>query len=138
MQLDLVFRALHLAAAILWLGGLTSVSLAAALAPDASRAELAGILRKVALRVATPAMVVAFVFGLSVLIPHFREQYAHAGWRHAKLTLVLVASALSGAVTGRLRRVAAGSAAPGPLRIFGILLGVLTLLIVALAVLKPF
>ncbi|NOY93856.1 MAG: hypothetical protein GXP55_21960 [Deltaproteobacteria bacterium] len=138
MQLDLVFRALHLIAAMLWLGGLTSLSLAAAMAPEASRSELAGVLRKIALRLATPAMLVAFVFGLALLIPHFRAHYAHAGWMHAKLTLVLVASGLSGAVTGRLRKLAAGQAAPGPLRVFGLLLGVLTALIVALAILKPF
>jgi putative membrane protein len=138
MHLDLIFRALHLMAGVLWLGGLTSLAFAAVMAPESSQAGLAAALRKVALRLSTPAMVVAFVFGLAMLVPHFRDHYAHAAWMHAKLTLVVVASGLSGAVTGRLRKVAAGQAGPGPLRIFGALLGLLMALIVALAVLKPF
>ncbi len=138
MHLDLIFRALHLMAGVLWLGGLTSLALAAVMGPESSESELAGALRKVALRLSTPAMVVAFVFGLAMLVPHFSSHYAHAAWMHAKLTLVLIASGLSGAVTGRLRKVAAGQAAPGPLRVFGALLGLCMALIVTLAIVKPF
>jgi len=115
-----------------------SISFAAVMTPASAQKEVAGSLRSLALRLATPAMVVVFVCGLAMLIPHFSAHYAHAGWMHAKLTLVLIASGLSGAVTGRLRKVAAGKAEWGPLRVFGIVLGVLTLLIVLLAVLKPF
>lgn len=138
MDFDLLLRALHLVGAVFWLGGLVTLSLGAVMAPESARREVAGAMRALALRLATPAMVVVFICGLAILVPHFSALYAHAAFMHTKLTLVVVASGVSGAITGRLRKVAAGSAEPGPLRVFGIVLGVLTLLIVVLAILKPF
>ena len=103
---NLALRAFHLFGAILWIGGTVAVGLAAAAAAE-HRREASAALRRVALRVAAPGMVLAWVGGLTLLAMGW-SGYRRAGWMHTKLLLVLVAAGLTGALTGRLRRWAAG------------------------------
>lgn len=107
-ELNLTLRALHLLGAILWIGGAVAVALsAAAVARDAKDGAAASALRRVALRVATPGMVLAWAGGLTLLVMGWAG-YQRAGWMHAKLLFVLVAAGLTGVLSARLRRWAAG------------------------------
>jgi protoporphyrinogen IX oxidase len=136
---DLAFRFLHFIGIIFWLGGAVTVAVAAAgLAGQAERSH-ATAARAAALRVATPGMVLAWVGGLGMLVPYWSAVYARAGWMHGKLTLVLVAAALTGVLTGRLKRAAAGEGElqPRKLRTLATILLVLTFTVAGLAVFRP-
>jgi putative membrane protein len=140
--LPLALRALHLVGAILWVGGVAFVgilALAAATA-DIESQKLARIARVGVLARVTVGMGLAWVAGLLILVPSFRDVYARAGWMHAKLTLILVVSALTGVLSGHLRKAAQGSVPLSPGKVRGLSSAVLAIatLIVFLAILKPF
>ena len=84
---------LHLLGVILWVGGTIAASLV-------SKNDALRILK----RMANPGMLLAYAFGLSMLIPSFREVYARAGWMHTKLLLLLVMSAFTGIMQARLKK----------------------------------
>ena len=132
----LATRFLHFTGVFLWIGGLTAVAFAAT--SISTQDGYAG-LRKAALRVATPGMLLAWLGGLGMLLPLFSDYYATQGWMHGKLTLVFIASGLSGVLTGKLRKAATGSGelTPGTARVFGIALIVIAVLVVFLATFKP-
>jgi putative membrane protein len=146
----LAFRELaiatHLVGMVLWIGGVVAASVVAASAASASaggegeggRAALAAA-RRAVLVVATPGMLLAWLAGLSYLVPNFAELYARAGWMHGKLTAVLVLTGLTGVLTGRLRRAAAGTK-PASAGLFGglaLALIVGSAAVIFLAVLRP-
>jgi uncharacterized membrane protein len=95
--------------------------------------------RRAVLVVATPGLLLAWAGGLTMLIPHFSEMYMRAGWMHGKLTVAVIATALTGVVTGKVRRVARDEAlaSPGLMWTLGILLVLLGAAAVVLAVLRP-
>ena len=100
---------------------------------------IAQVLRKVSLRVTTPAMLVAFAGGFGMLIPNFAEVYAKQGWMHTKLTLLVVLAGATGVLTGRLRRWADGQEVSE--KTFSRLAWVIALLgvlIVTFAIFRPF
>jgi protoporphyrinogen IX oxidase len=136
---DVAFRFLHFVGNIFWLGGVVTVALAAASLAGQAEREHATAVRSAALRVATPGMLVSWIGGLGMLIPHWSTLYAKAGWMHGKITLALVAAALTGVVTGRLRRAASGQAEldAGRLRLFATILLVITFTVAGLAVFRP-
>ncbi|MBK6578533.1 MAG: CopD family protein [Sandaracinaceae bacterium] len=114
--LPLALRALHLVGAILWVGGVAFVgimALAAATAEIDSQ-KLARVARIGVLARVTVGMGLAWVAGLLILVPSFGDVYARAGWMHAKLTMILVASALTGVLSGHLRKAANGSVPLSP------------------------
>lgn len=134
----IVFRYLHFLGLTFWVG--TAVAIAAvAAAPTPLESGIAQTLRKVSLRVTTPAMLLAFVGGFGMLLPRFAEFYAKQGWMHTKLTLLVVLAAVTGVLTGRLRRWASGQeisqATFGRLAWAIALLGAL---IVTFAIFRPF
>jgi uncharacterized membrane protein len=89
-------------------------------------------------RVVTPAMLVAWLGGLGILLPAFTTVYAKAGWMHGKLTLVLIASGLSGVIAGRLRRASQGEKLEaGPMRALGLVVLTIAIVIVGRAVFRP-
>lgn len=136
---DVAFRFLHFIGNIFWLGGTVTVAvLAASLAGEAERGHAVAA-RAAALRVATPGLVLAWVGGLGMLLPHWSTLYARAGWMHGKITLGLVAAALTGVITGRLRRAASGSEElnAGRLRLMATILLVITFTVVGLVVFRP-
>lgn len=140
--LPLALRALHIVGAILWVGGVAFVGILAMAAATAevepqkvARLGRIGVLARV-----TVGMGLAWVAGLLMLVPAFTDVYARAGWMHAKLTCILVASGLTGALSGHLRKAANGDVALSPGKVRGLSSAVLALatLIVFLAIMKPF
>ena len=104
-------------------------------AADAARwVEREGKLRRVIL---TPAMIVVWLLGLTLatLGQHWGE-----GWLHAKLAVVLALSGYHGWAVGYARKLAAGrpTLANGTLRLVNEVPALAALVIVVLAVVKPF
>jgi putative membrane protein len=132
-------RLVHIIGIVFWVGGVVTVALAAAMASEEARETAAGAFRKSIVAVASPAMIVAWVAGLTVLLAGWSEVYAKAGWMHGKVTLGLIITALTGVVSGRLRKASRGKAElkPGLMRGFALGILVLAFINVALAVLKP-
>ncbi len=130
-ELNLTLRALHLFGAVLWIGGAVAVALLAAAVAEGTKGDpLAPVLRRVALRVATPGMLLAWAGGLTLLAMGWAG-YRSAGWMHAKLLFVFLAAGLTGVLSARMRRWAAGGdLSPRPLR--GLAYGLLVLVALVL------
>lgn len=134
----IVFRYLHFLGITFWIGSAVAIAIAAC-APSPSDGGIAQSLRKISLRVTTPAMLVAFAGGFGMLIPNFAELYSKQGWMHAKLTLLLVLAGATGVLSGKLRRWAEGQSVSA--KAFGRLawaVSILAVLIVTFAVFRPF
>jgi len=133
----IVFRFLHFVGTVFWIGSAVAVAIAAA-APTPLESGVAQALRKVTLRVTTPAMLIAFAGGLGMLIPNFVDVYAKQGWMHAKLTLLLLLAAATGVLTGRLRRWAEGQEiTQTTFTRLAWAISILSILIVTFAVFRP-
>ena len=133
MSMIYIFRLTHFVGIVLWAGSVITVTLGATLHPQTP----ASIWREVIRLVATPGMIAAWLGGLGMLIPHFTELYARAGWMHTKLLLVVVLSALHGITISKLRKAEeTGIQAKTMNRLF-LATSALVIAIVTLAVLKP-
>jgi len=139
MNAVMLMRFVHLLGVILWIGGIVAVAFAAGSAVDSAKQETAAALRAAALKVATPGMLLAWIGGLAMLVPHFMSLYVRAGWMHGKLALVVIASGLSGAIAGQLRKAASGAAPldAGKVRALGTAMIVIAVLVVFLATVRP-
>ena len=126
-------KALHLVGAVLWLGSSIGVALVAAAASGDQRAPVAALARRVALRIATPGLVLAFAGGLTMLALSW-DAYARAGWMHGKLLLVVIAAGLHGAISGKLRKLAGGAEVGGLAGLAYAYLALLVLVVVAVLV----
>jgi uncharacterized membrane protein len=134
----IVFRYLHFLGITFWIGSAVAVAIAAA-SPTPWESGIAQALRRVTLRVTTPAMLVAFAGGFGMLIPNFAEVYAKQGWMHSKLTLLLLLAAATGILTGKLRRWADGQeVSPKTFRRLSWVISILSVLIVTFAIFRPF
>ena len=113
---------LHVTANLIWIGSIASVGWLAAAASKAGDRSAATLARGLYLRVAVPAFLASFVFGVSRLLidPAY---YMHLHWFHAKLTAALVVIALHHVIGARAKKVAGGSMQAG--RTGGILVGAL-------------
>lgn len=134
----IVFRYLHFLGITFWIGSAVAVAIAAS-APSPMESGIAQSLRKISMRVTTPAMLFAFAGGFGMLIPNFAELYAKQGWMHTKLVLLLVLAGATGVLTGKLRRWAEGQEVSP--KVFGKLawtLSILAVLIITLAIFRPF
>ena len=134
----IVFRYLHFLGITFWIGSAVAVAIAAS-APTPWESGIAQALRKVTVRVTTPAMLVAFAGGFGMLIPNFVEVYARQGWMHSKLTLLLILAGATGVLTGKLRRWAEGQEVSQ--KTFSRLawaIGIIGVLIVTFAIFRPF
>jgi len=134
---------LHLAADIVFVGGLLAALLLLAALSLQSAAAVARERRVVAAvqrwheRVTGSALLVAWACGIALAV---QAGWFAMGWLHVKLALVLALSALHGVVSRALRRVGA-EAAPVPARawrIVPLVSAVAVAAIVWLALLKPF
>lgn len=129
---------LHLAAMVLWIGGLF-MALAAAqpgAAEPAARAERARLAQKAMRRLAHPGAALMVVTG--ALMMYLVPGVALATWLHAKLTLVLILIVFDLALTFRLRQMPDREPTPGQLGLFHGAIGLLFALILILAVVRPF
>ncbi len=110
----LLLKAGHVAAVLVWIGGM----LVAALAPVPRWDRL----------VTTPAMLLAFAFGLAVAMT---GGWFPQAWLIGKLAVVLALAALHGVLSGRQRRGLAPPRYAAPLIVLGVTV------IVGLAAIKP-
>jgi putative membrane protein len=87
-----------------------------------------------------PAMIATWVFGLMLIWLMGKEAFLAAGWLHAKLVLVLAMSGLHGYLARLVKQFAADRNRRPPkfYRIVNEIPTVLLILIVLLAVVKPF
>lgn len=128
-------KAVHVASALIFTGGVICVSivLATASAEPVTGATLAGAVRRWDQVVTTPAMLLLWTFGLALASS---GGWFSSGWLQAKLVPVVLLSAIHGIQSGRLRRLSGGLASPrrhlSPL-ILGCVIG-----IAIFAVVKPF
>ncbi len=128
-------KALHVAAALIFVGGVfaAAVFLAAAAREAAIGPSLVQTVRRWDRVVTTPAMMLVWVLGLTLASA---GGWLAAGWLWAKLILVILLSGVHGVQSGWLRRLARDAVAPPPFLtalIFGCVIG-----IAILAVAKPF
>lgn len=130
--------AAHVTAVVFLVGGmLAQERMVSAMAPHPQEQQVAiiAILLRLDRRVTTPALLLAWIFGLSLAIS---AGWFTSGWLIAKLAFVVVLSALHGMQTGRLRRfVRDGRPAKG-LPGAGIVIVIVMITIAVLAVVKPF
>lgn len=132
-------KALHVAAALTFVGGVLAVSvLLAALPADPATASLfarpfAQGVRRWDQAVTTSAMLLVWTLGLILATS---GHWFTDTWLQIKFAFVLVLSGLHGVQSGRLRRLAAGSAVR-PLRTAPIVLACVAV-IALMAVAKPF
>ena len=126
----------HMLGTIFWIGG----AVVAATIAAGGDAKTVAAARKAFSHWATPGMLLAWAGGLTALIPDFTTHYASAGWMHAKLTVLLLMSAATGVLGGKLRKAAAAKATVkgGLVNGLGYGLAIFALLALVLARLKPF
>jgi putative membrane protein len=136
-------KAFHIIAVIAWMAGLLYLPRLfvyhAASEAGSPQAETFKVMERRLLRfITTPAMVAAWIFGL--ILAFSVVDWAHAGWFHAKLLLVLILSGFTGVLAKWTREFAADRNTHSQ-RFYRIANEVPTLLmivIVILAVVKPF
>lgn len=134
----IVFRYLHFLGITFWVGSAVAVAIAAA-TPTPWESGIAQALRKVTLRVTTPAMLLAFAGGFGMLIPNFAEVYAKQGWMHGKLTLLLLLAGATGVLSGKLRRWADGQeVSQKTFTRLSWVISILAILILTFAIFRPF
>jgi uncharacterized membrane protein len=127
-------QALHVASALMFVGGVLAVSVfltAASVAPPAGNA-MAQAVRRWDHLVTAPAMLLVWALGLTLAVggDRFSEP-----WLQAKLVFVVLLSGVHGVQSGRLRRLAGGGGSP-PQRTSPLILASIVVIAV-LAVVKP-
>ncbi|MGE0791785.1 MAG: CopD family protein [Sandaracinaceae bacterium] len=140
MSLTNIALAAHLVGVILWIGGeVAGAAIAASAVADGDARPTLKAARTALMRWAVPGMLLAWIGGLTMLIPNFTTLYARAGWMHGKLTLLLIASALSGILSARIRKAANGDKplSAGFARGLAIAMAAIAAIVVALVVFRP-
>jgi uncharacterized membrane protein len=134
-------KALHIVAIVTWIGGMLAVAISVEAVkgvPEGrekvSQLALLETIRRWDHRVTSPAMVLAWILGLTLAL---KGGWSPQTWFVVKFVLVLALSALHGVLSGRLRRLLHSDEQVGvpPYAAVGIL--VATALIVVLVVVKP-
>jgi len=128
------FLALHLAAIVVWIGGMLANGVLLGGPPQRRKLEAA---RRWNLRLVTPAMLLVWAFGITLAV---QGGWFQAPWLHIKFVVVLALSALHGMQSGALRRMAADPTRKpsAPVRLSATLTIVAVVVVVFLAVIKPF
>jgi putative membrane protein len=107
-------KALHVAAVLVWVGGLSAAAFAAASkgsADEPGRMALLEGVRRWDQRVTSPALLIVWGAGLTLAM---QGAWFPAPWLIIKLAIVLLLSALHGILSGTLRRLAHPDAASPP------------------------
>lgn len=139
----LVLKSLHIAAVITWMGGmvLLSVALLWLYRADGPRSEretaIVAAVKQWDSRITSPAMGLAWIFGIIIA---WQGEWFSQQWLHAKLTVVVLLSALHGNLSATMRRLQNDPARkpPGYLKYAGLFTLLAVLAIVFFVVVKPF
>ena len=138
-------KALHVIAVIAWMAGMLYLPRLfvyhASAKPGSELSETFKVMERRLLKlIINPAMIATWVFGLMLVWLMGKDAFFQAGWLHAKLILVLVMSGLHGYFARLVKQFAADRNRHSPkfYRIVNEIPTVLLILIVVLAVVKPF
>src|SRR6185437_3122150 len=138
-------KAMHVIAVIAWMAGMLYlprlfVYHASAKPGSELSATFKVMERRLLKLIINPAMIATWVFGLMLIWLMGKEAFLAAGWLHAKLVLVLAMSGLHGYLARLVKQFAADRNRRSPkfYRIVNEIPTVLMILIVVLAVVKPF
>ncbi|HEX8794816.1 MAG TPA: CopD family protein [Polyangiaceae bacterium] len=124
--------AAHVLANVVWIGSLLAECLLIGRARFmADGAEVGGLARRVHMRLAAPAFVASFAFGVSRIALEPRL-YLHLPWMHVKLAFAAGVIVLHHVIGARARRVAKGALTEGS---GGPFIGAVVFLCAAVAVL---
>lgn len=136
-MLYFLFKALHVASDIIWIGGMLINAFVIGMVPAAIRTGVISSLRRYDRIVTTGALGGAWLFGLILIFGYVGFS---GGWLHLKLLLVVMLSALHGMQSAWLRRMEADPLLDPPAFVakgMPIVL-VTTVVVVLLAIIKPF
>ncbi len=138
-------KAFHIIAVIAWMAGMLYLPRLfvyhAAARPGSELSETFKVMERRLLKlIINPAMIAAWLLGLALIWLMGRQAFVQAGWLHIKLVLVLVMSGLHGYFARLVKQFAAdrNTWTPQFYRIVNEIPTVLLVLIVLLAVVKPF
>ena len=125
----------HIAAISVWVGGMLANDLALLAVPSGGPPPANRLMRRWNRGVTIPAMVATWIAGAAMVV---LGGWYVMGWIWAKLAIVLLLSALEGAQTANLRRLAEGRRPPAYLQFSSLFLVAAIPVIATLAVTKPF
>lgn len=137
-------KAIHVAAAIIWIGGMLTVAITTTavnvIPVDVSEARRGAFLLRIRRwdrTVTTPAMLMVWAFGLALAVT---GQWLSQPWLIIKIALVIVLSGIHGMLSGGLRRLTLEQQPSGIAAIRFAAVGILCIMIVVvgLVVIKPF
>lgn len=129
-------KAAHVAAVLLFIGGLFAQSVAVA-AGRRGEPAMATLVATWDRRVTVPAMLLLWLTGATIAV---QGAWFGSGWLWAKLVFVLALTGLHGVQSGRLRRLRNGAEGDARVPALGVVafIGCSTTLIALLVVVKPF
>ncbi|WP_454254012.1 CopD family protein [Pseudomonas sp. Marseille-Q7302] len=131
-ELYLWFKALHIAAALMFVGGVLALTIVLDAIRIAPGTVAIARVRRWDRAVTTPAMLLVWVLGFMLaMTAHWLADH----WLQAKLVLVVILSGLHGVQSGRLRR--AENQTSGASRSLAPIVLAIAIMIAVLAVLKP-
>ena len=141
----LYLKALHLIAVIAWMAGMLYLPRLfvyhASAKPGSEQSETFKVMERRLLKfIMTPAMIATWLLGIALIWLMGKDAFLQAGWLHTKLVLVLAMSGLHGYFSGLAKQFAfdRNPRTPKFYRIVNEIPTVLLILIVLLAVVKPF
>ena len=130
--------ALHVAANLVWIGAILSVSLALVSGAADGRAG-AQIAYELYRKLAAPAFAVSFVCGLTRLMLSLELYFVETKYMHGKLFFAVIVIALHHVIGARAKAMGIGRrSSPGPVGVLALLLLVSAVAATLFVILKPF
>lgn len=138
MNLAHLLIVVHVIANLVWIGSILATATIAT-AGTASPQVRGALARRVYRRLAVPAFVVSFVFGLVRLLMNVNLYLVQTHWMHAKLLFALCVIALHHMIGGRVKRMETGEVdSSGPAGGFAAALFACALAAVFFVIVRPF
>lgn len=143
MNLHPWLNAVHIIAAIIWIGGILVMAVTAGWCSHllSQKAPLPTsmleFVRQWSRKVTSPAMVLLWLMGIAMVVLHGKMPHL---WLVLKILVVVGLSGIHGVLTGTLRRLAAGTSTriPGMVSQATAVVVVAVALIILLAIIRPF
>jgi uncharacterized membrane protein len=130
--------AAHVAANLVWIGSILSVAVALGSRAGDGRVS-AQIAYELYRTLAIPGFVVSFVTALARLLASIDLYFVETKYMHGKLVFALVVIVFHHVIGARAKAVASGRrSAPGPVGVFGLILGISAVAATLFVILKPF